>query len=483
MVDLTDPKVTIHHCPLVIDALRTNNHDVLKLLVNLRSANDVLNKVYEYDMLRVTGIEEMEEIGPSTQQKIRETIISHLSENYMLANKMGQPLFDKDSTIHELCHALTKVVLTNHHLIAVHPAIFCSGIVHINLEGNQLSNLPLFHSEGQPQCPLLESLNISGNQFTEISEVLFRLPRLISLQASNNRITALPPQVWLAPKLELLRLASNQIASFPCPDSFTLIRGGSCLDQAPPTLHLQVGSSLLRSVRESHINSTAGTPEELSDLQKGFGLRSLDLSDNLLTEVPKGLGCLSPLLKTLKLSNNRITLLGRIQDYPSHLETLDISNNCIESDFALVQQEVGVSMPRWCYQAQLACLNPVCSHYHHTKLSNLKQLNLSDNRLQTLSLCSSSGGGSELLFHRLNSLRLSRNRLVRVPENTHKLEKLAELNIDGNADIREIPLNLCCLEQLFSFKFEGIQDPIVAELAACQSVSKMRRLMRSRGIE
>ena len=452
------------------------------MIVQSRPANDVLNKVYQYEMPHVGVAEEEGHV-----QHVRETVISCLSNDYVLSHKGGRAHLDADAAIHELCHTLTKVILPDYRLIAVHPAIFYSGIVHIDLKGNRLHDLPLFHSEFQsiPQCPLLETLNISENEFTEIPEVVFRLPCLRSLLASHNRITALPLQMWLAPKLEVFRVAGNQITSLPCPDSFSLTRVGQ------PAPLQQVGSPVLRSTRQSHINSTAGTPEELNDLQRGFSLRSLDLSDNRLTAVPRGLECLAPLLKTLKLANNRIAALGRIQDYPSHLETLEMSNNQVQGDFVLVQQGGAEHELRWCYQAQLACLNPVCSHYCHTKLSSLKQLNLSDNGLRTLTLsCPPAAGGGggdtllpELLFHRLNSLKLSRNRLGRVPENVHRLEKLAELNIDGNVDIREIPLNLCHLEQLFSFKFEGVQDPIVAELAACNSVSKMRRLMRSRGMQ
>ena len=510
VVDLTDPDVAIHHWPLVMHAVRSNQCTPLAAIIRLRSADAVLNKVYEYEMPR--GTREAE------RARVRESVLSRLSEDYVRTCK-AMMLDAEAHTIHELCHALTRVILQDFRLVGVHPAVFHAGIVHIDLRGNQLTELPLFsvaEDEQQqqvqqvPQCPLLETLTISDNLFTEISEAVFRLPCLRELHASNNRVSSLPLQMWLAPKLETLVLARNQITALPCPNSFSLVvggggGGGGGGDHLGHTFLRRAGSSAaLLSVRQSHFNSTAGSPQELDDSQRGFGLRLLDLSGNFLTAVPQGLECLAPLLKTLKLGNNRITALGRIQDYPSRLETLILSDNRVEHGFVLGQQQEGGGggggrregpnpRSRWCYQAQLTSLNPVCSHYCHTKLSALKQLNLSNNNLQTLSLCWPLGISGEsdpsppsspdLLFHKLNSLNLSWNRLVRVPEHIHRLEKLAELNIDGNGGITEIPSNLCYLEWLFSFKFEGVQDPMVTELATCRTVAEMRKLMKLRGVK
>ena len=120
-----------------------------------------------------------------------------------------------------------------------------------------------------------------------------------------------------------------------------------------------------------------------------------------------------------------------------------------------------------------------CSHFNHYKMSNLKFLYLSGNRLEDLQIELTRTEAdinnqsvrfeditfkSEMLFPRLQGLRLNKNYLSRVPENIHKLEKLCELQIEDNRNIRRLPLNLYHLSGLFTFKFDGIGDPLIHEL-------------------
>ena len=112
-------------------------------------------------------------------------------------------------------------------------------------------------------------------------------------------------------------------------------------------------------------------------------------------------------------------------------------------------------------------------------MSNLKFLYLSGNRLKDLQIevikldleisnrsigIEDASFQSEMLFPRLQGLRLSSNCLTRFPENIHKLERLCELAIDENPNIQRLPLNLYHLSGLFTFKFHGIGDPIIHEL-------------------
>ena len=179
-------------------------------------------------------------------------------------------------------------------------------------------------------CPTLQVLNISQNLFTALHVDLFNLPHLNRLLAAGNKIQEVSKDMWTAPALQHLDLDDNLIASLPCPA--TVPRQGtvrlSAFFATSPSLHLE-DTVVLPSTRQAYVNFEAQSSEELHKTHSGFCLKTLYLNGNQLTEIPRGLPCLAPLLDTLKVARNRITDLGYTSDYPALFQTLDAMNNSI----------------------------------------------------------------------------------------------------------------------------------------------------------
>ena len=89
----------------------------------------------------------------------------------------------------------------------------------------------------------------------------------------------------------------------------------------------------------------------------------------------------------------------------------------------------------------------------------------------------------ELIFPHLQGLRLSNNKLCRLPENIHLLEKLSELTFDGNPGIKRLPPTLHHLTKLFTIKYEGISDPIVMELRNFKSAPDILYYLKARATQ
>ncbi len=346
-------------------------------------------------------------------------------------------------------------------------------------------------------CPQLKVINISNNLFMTLPRGLFRLGSLTKLIASGNKIHCLDVDMWLAPRLEHLDLSDNQIDSLPIPG--TVARASSSL-----FLHMIASPSIqsfrschpgfLHSSRQALMNFDVQSSEELNKSQSGFRLTMLDLSGNKLVDIPAGLPCLAPTLTTLKLARNHISDLGCVNLYPPLIQNLDVSKNVVMFD-TRPQHPGSAGLASSCYQSQLSGAAESCHHCGHQRLSHLKFLYLSDNKLQKLQLEyeaypeAEHGGGVNSsppvptlrqLYPRLQGLRISNCCLKEVPENIHKQNKLCELSIDGNQDIRQLPPKLHHLTSLFTFKYKGIGDPIVRELESFRNTADILYYLRAR---
>lgn len=467
-----------------MDAIRNMDFVLLQHIVKWRTSGgnrnaittDLLTRVYEYDF-RGTG-------------KWRESALSYACSIYFdgshaILNSLLSPQV--------VGGQLTHITLSEIGLRHLPHEIMHENLKSLDVRGNNLNSLPANDPIGKNlnwNCPALKVLNISNNQFDFIHQDVFRLPVLNKLFASNNNIQGVSLEVWTAPALEHLDLSHNIISEFPCPtyiqrsDSSGAVRVRAFTFYKPgaPT-HM----SILQSSRQSHVNFDVHTSEELHRSGSGFALTTLDLTWNQLTEIPRGLPCLAPRLINLKIGKNKITELGGIFDYPPLLQTLDASVNGIHKDFRVSCDEPLHN----CVQSQLVSTSPVCPHFHHVKLTHLKFLYLNNNRLEDLVIegeyeqedpnaPGKNLHASSLLFPRLQGLRLSNNHLVKVPGNIHRLEKLCELTIDGNPQINYLPLNIHRLSSLFTFKFQGIGDPIVHELVKHRSTSDILYYLRAR---
>ena len=500
LVDITSKDVIIGCSgrPLMIDAIHQEDYAIIRKIIDSQSekqkhqcAQDLLTKVYTY--------------GFGNLGKRRESLISYACREYLDGNQQILPALLSPQIAG---NALTHIKIEDISLYEIPIALFNQRLKVLELKRNGLSALPISEANKQGLCENLTSLTVSENSLFALPENLFRLPSLVKLDASGNQIEKVPMEIWTGPVLKDLILSRNRISSLPCPSYRHLDDGQEFVHHKSFSHLFPISSSsqvmLLVSTRQAYFESAVKSSSKTQ--QPGFGLTNLDLSSNCLSIVPRGLPCLAPLLKLLKLNSNCITHLGHPSDYPSTLVTLDVSKNAAVQCIQPSPEPPKVV----CIQSQLEQKSGSCSHFSHASLSKLKFLYLNHNQLTSVLLETQAGGGRnnaggnveeeergrkrggsgggreseqptmELLFPQLQSLRLSSNQLQQVPQSVHKQRELCELAIDGNPRISHIPSNLHNLTQLFVLKYTGVSDPVVDELKRFETAQQMLIYLKTR---
>ena len=272
-----------------------------------------------------------------------------------------------------------------------------------------------FHSN----CPALEDINLQKNLLVSLPCDVFTFPSLKKLNVSFNKITVLPFELWTSTSLVDLNLSHNRLASLQCVDriqtpvlcdhsiSFTGIESSSPgslqtsrqlsnLSSDVNIIYPQTSSSGVSSPGRSAdtLSTPQGALSSFTDImvmsvsrwqdkvkvqstiyddsrsedgsvsfEKQSQLKELNLSYNLLVEVPTGLSCLTPKLEKLCLSHNKLTQVGAIQLYPAGLRSLDLSHNEIICDVLFdcrLSQDINSgSPPSW--------FSPTCSSPFQSK--------------------------------------------------------------------------------------------------------------------
>ena len=439
----------------------TGNFTLLRIILTTPPVkHDVFSRMYEYK---------------EGNSNIKRSILSYACEAHFNPPVEGGPdvlrsLLSKDVVgVH-----LTNVTVTGVGLRYLPVVLFHSNLQTLDVRENILDQFPTNDPTQATlgwDCPQLEILNISHNHFVNIPKEIFLLKSLARLIASNNAIKYLPMEMWAAPSLKILDLSDNQVQCLPHHNPHP--RVAPTFSSTYTHAHHRQGRVLinqalpLESLRHGYINYDIDSSTNLHKGQVGFALQTLDLSGNHLTEVPRSLPCLCPLLQTLKMARNNLTRLGQAADYPPHLQMLDVKNNGI----------VGCLMPTLhpptinCVQSQVVSAPTLCSHVQHESLSSLKFLYISSNRLEELlieydpaplegeledsqqsSNSSQSQEPKKLLFPKLQGLQISHNRLTALPGSIIRLEKLCELAFDGNSEIEQLPHGLYQLSNLFTLR-------------------------------
>ena len=503
LVDITSEDVIIGCSgrPLMIDAIHQEDYTIIRKIIDSQPekqknqrAQDILTKVYTY--------------GFGNLGKLRESLISYACREYLDGNRQILPALLSPQMAG---NALTHIKIEDISLYEIPIALFNPRLKVLEMKGNGLTALPISEANKQGLCEKLTSLTVSENSLFALPEDLFRLPSLVKLNASGNQIEKVPAEMWTAPVLKDLNLSRNRISRLPCPSYVHLEDEQEFVCRKSFSHLLPISSPsqaiLLVSTRQAYFKSASKLSSEAQQL--GFGLTNLDLSSNRLSIAPRGLPCLAPLLKLLKLNSNCITHLGHLSDYPSTLITLDVSKNAAVQCIQPSPEPPKVV----CIQSQLEHKSGSCFHFSHTSLSKLKFLYLNHNQLTNVLLETQAGGGrentggdmeeegrgrkrggsgggggggggeqpiKELLFPQLQSLRLSNNQLQQVPQSVHKHKGLCELAIDGNLGISHIPSNLHNLTQLFVLKYTGVSDPVVDELKRFETAQQILIYLKTR---
>ena len=506
-VDLIQQSPSLGNCsrPILIDALHTEQYELLKGIIQSCEDKDktlcvqkLLTKLYD------SGVG-------------KDTLVSYACRAYGDSNPNLLPsLLSRDT----LTCNLTHIKIEGVDLDSVPLPIFSAQLIHLDLSKNRLESLPIMDVLTQDLCSNLHEFIIASNAFTVLPAEMFHLPCLTKLDARNNSIQSVPKEMWTAPCLEELFLGKNAIASLPCPDYIYLREG---LHSLSVKQHTTTSSYNLSSSDTEHVESTRESfmttlvPRSDSQLAGGFKLKILDLSTNQLTEIPPGLPCLAPHLRTLKLNGNCIDHLGHPCNYPQLLEKLDANKNMCKSCIQWCAEPPNLV----CAQSQLRQEHSACLHIGHQVLTNLKYLFLEDNSLKCVMLeedrqrlvqmkSESSDWGSgvsldpkvvnregvkagererapsvpvappTLMFPKLESLRVGNNQLDRVPSGIHRQIEMRELKLDNNAGITHLPSNLHLLQELFFFSFNGISDPVVSELRSCSNTPEQLLYLKAR---
>ena len=480
-----------YQLPILIDAVSREDFTFLQLVLDSsRNPTSVFNQPFEW------------QYGSG---KRRETILSYACSKFLQVDGGNQRILLTMLSPKAMGKNLTQIVLVGVGLRQLPVVLFHENLRILDMQENNLSSYPTENQTDESsldwKCQQLEVLNFSHNLFTYIHPDIFCLPCLLRLNGSHNNIQEVPKELWTAPRLRHLDLSHNKLQIIPCPPSINMASGinipssvacsFSYRTRLPGVINNRV--EYLQSTRRSYVNLDVQSSSDLHKSQVGFGLHTLDLSSNHLMAVPRGLACLAPLLNSLKLNNNRITSLGCVSDYPPNLKTLDVSFN----EVVQCIQFFGLDSLA-CVQSQLTNAPSSCSHLSHRRLNYLLFLYLSNNRLVDLSVVfpkqdvdiSLSTVNSdlevepmELIFPNLQGLRLSNNKLCRLPENIHLLEKLSELTFDGNPGIKQLPPTLHHLTKLFTIKYEGISDPIVMELRNFKSAPDILYYLKARATQ
>ena len=201
---------------------------------------------------------------------------SALAENsYILVSELGNPLCTSPEVTVQF-DAVRVVHLDNNQLLSVPIELFqLQNVRKINLSHNRLNQLPTYQER------LLESTNIHG----------WACPCLVELMLSYNELTHLPASVWGLPNITKLLCSKNRLETLLSEEG---------------TISKEI--ILSRTLKDVDISSNSLKGEVSQFLFELPSLRTLDLSGNMIAELPNILWRNST-LQELNVSSNELTSL------------------------------------------------------------------------------------------------------------------------------------------------------------------------------
>ncbi|KAI7813751.1 leucine-rich repeat serine/threonine-protein kinase 1 isoform X1 [Triplophysa rosa] len=325
--------------------------------------------------------------------------------------------------------------------------------------------------------------------------------RITVLDLSHNCLTSLPSVVpWGLINLRSLDLSHNLLRELPTPTSSQEIicsrldHVNLCENELEclPAGLLHLGHIQRISAAKNKLKSLFNIPNGTNwiGLRK---LQELDLSDNMLTDVPSSvLHCLKSLnslnvsrnklsgfpdpwacpLKICKASNNQMeTLPDTISIFwRTHLKEVDFSENSLKE------------LPSYIFELEVIVCLKLCGNQISTlpapnkwKCSHLRTLDLSRNRLgKTDEPAKTRKLAFFTTWHRrdpepvcpiqfpvilrdsLEVLFLNDNQLECVPPSVYALKNLSELYLSNNPGIQELPIELGQLSNLWQLDIEDL---------------------------
>ena len=229
--------------------------------------------------------------------------------------------------------------------------------VNLYLEGNHLSRIPDFNSfplltsvrlgrnriveleKDRLNHPLISYIDLSDNRIRFVNSNILKAKRLYTLNLNRNRLTTLKPMCFAnLPALRNLYLAGNRL------DISTFISGSPFAGE-----NSQLRLALLNLAH----NQLSSVPKCISELAY---LRSLDISDNFITEV-QHVSDLKQLYK-LSLANNPLIEIDQ-KRVPNTLRQLELQGDI---QLRCSCTNVWLREGRWLHAVGIAVLDSLKCH-------------------------------------------------------------------------------------------------------------------------
>ena len=336
-------------------------------------------------------------------------------------------------------------------------------IINLNVSNNYLKQVPFAQLSANLRPGQLSDLNLSNNRLSNLPVEIFYLPNLKYLDASDNPLTSLPDMWWLSKnliKLNVSKTKLTELCSWKDADQNVFKRSGrlASIGSVPPAMLNRSNSLDKRSCL----------------------LKELNVSFCCLSSLPNYLACYFPNLQQLNVSNNNIVSCCALNELPEFLEDLDISNNKLQSNNCTVFSSL-LATTNCCYLHTEIDSSVKCTHMRHTKLPKLRNLNLCNNKeLQKITLhypitIGNSFRRDFLYFPKLTKLVISNCGLQQAPDFLDRMDRIHHLDISKNH--MKVPHEVHNLESLTTFIYDGLPDPIVADLDNFGSVKEQQMFL------
>ncbi|KAG7381856.1 hypothetical protein PHYPSEUDO_005512 [Phytophthora pseudosyringae] len=242
--------------------------------------------------------------------------------------------------------SVTSIKLTKNALQLLPEGFFeLQELSYLDLSHNQLEqNL----SESFGALVGLKELVLSGNKLSQLPDSITLLENLEALHIEENALTALPEQIGNLHKLHVLNAHSNQLTALP--SSFGALRNMQNLDLKKNRLE-STGDALATLSRLKFLDlrqnklvvfpvlpdgaaldqvflgyNALSTIDEASILRVKDAVTVLDMRDNKLGALPANIACLYR-LKTLDVTNNDLSDLPPGLGYLKHLNHFLLDGN------------------------------------------------------------------------------------------------------------------------------------------------------------
>ncbi|XP_045107837.1 LOW QUALITY PROTEIN: protein artichoke-like [Portunus trituberculatus] len=408
-----------------VETIGNDTFTGLASLLELRLDNNAIT-VIETDAFRgLTRLDTLDLSGNTVSVVQRDHFVTELPIRSLRLDGAGVAEIEEGAL--EALASLETLSLRDNELRALHPNFLqLTQLRHLDLAGNPLKDV---NSTSLAGLPNLESLDLSRCGLAELPDNLFDSSMsLRSLSLAGNKLTHLKAAAFVGlSDLTQLDLSDNSLGLSSCRAVLVTPRLQQLTLSGNPTRELCPALAKLEDLRElraANVLMTEVRPDSLAELRH---LQLLDISTNLLTEVPVG-SFLGSSLRTLSLADNRLEQLpdALFFDLPGALQSLNISGNPL-------RRLVGPMVPQ---DASLSALQQL--EATHTNLSVVTSLELSHlPGLRSLSLrnglIAKVSPGAFKSLTQLAHLDLSHNQLkVLPPERLRGLGQLVRLNLTYN---------------------------------------------------